>query len=154
MDVERQVFPTSDVPSESTLNRHRICSIPSHIHGAAYDTRGAPGGEVGGSPGPTESRRLWGHRSAFLPGTRMSSRRCGGDGDGDGCRLAGQDFRLPCRGPGKLKTWEPDVLLGLAAARISDFQDSRFSPHQGHRGGRPCRVPGSPGRWSGRLLHG
>ena len=38
-----------------------------------------------------------------------------------------QNFTPPRR-PEKLKTWNPDALLGVAAARISVFQDFRFSP--------------------------
>jgi len=48
--------------------------------------------------------------------------------------------------PGKLKSWKPDVLLGLAAATISDFQDSRISPYHRPRRGRPCRVPRAVGQ--------
>jgi len=49
----------------------------------------------------------------------MSFRRCGRDGDG-----GGQDF-TPLGRPGKLKTWKPDTVHGVA-----DRQDSRFSGFQ------------------------
>jgi hypothetical protein len=46
----------------------------------------------------------------------------------DGAERAGWGrFAASAVRGGKLKNWKPNALLGLAAARISDFQDFRFS---------------------------
>jgi hypothetical protein len=55
-----------------------------------------------------------------------------------------QNFTQPRR-PEKLKNWNPDALLGVAATRISDFQDFRFSPPPPPP--KSCR-PACPG-WRG-----
>jgi len=79
------------------------------------------------------------------PALRMSSRRRSGDDVGVRCVGSVQDF-----GAGKLRNWKSEKLTARAhpqIARISDFQDFRFSSHA---------VPEDLARWAGlreRQLH-
>ena len=93
----------------------------------------------GGAPewGESGPARDWGerglHRAAgegasvphLQPPTRLPHGHPGRAAERGGSVPVFHAAQMP---PGKLKTWNPDAFHGLAATRISVFQDSRFSP--------------------------
>lgn len=60
---------------------------------------------------------------------------------GDGCAVSEQDFGRHNR-PGKLKTWKPDTLLGVADSQIPRF--SEFQILTPFRGTGEEGVPAAP----------
>jgi hypothetical protein len=55
------------------------------------------------------------------------------------CRRRAVGAAFQRRHPEKLKTWKPELIMGLQLVRISGFQI--FTSTTGTGGGRPCTVP-------------
>ena len=105
-------------------------------------TRARPPGVRAGKrpdrPGAACRGPEWG---VFAARPRCSLQRPGHADANDGCAGSEQDFgRHNC--PGKLKTWKPDMLHGVAVRqnpRFSGFQIFTLTTGTGE--GHPCRIP-------------
>jgi hypothetical protein len=125
--IERQLCGQTRTSTECTLNRKLRRSNPNALPRRCLGHARGPGAGDWGTPESPESRPLRGGVGHPCTGPRCPLGTPAVPTPVTGATGLRQNFTLPRR-PEKLKTWNPDVLLGVAATRIPDFQNFRFSP--------------------------